>query len=154
MKTYRFFFSAFALLFGIVTSSFTIPAGNGPASKPVIAVKYQVDIHFQNDISLCNFYVVEMRDEKGLLVAPPQSFRPGVATYTFIERGPATGPRTAWLTVNTMIGALLCPVELYTAPFSISGTFQVGTTYHFHLFPSTHPAPPVPGNDGNPDIRR
>jgi hypothetical protein len=131
------------LLLGF-TIGFTMPAIEKGSFKPVIAARYHVSIHFTNDLSLCNLYLVEIVDENGRLVNPPQSFRPGISSYFFSERGPVQGTRIAKLVLNSEIRYFVCPTEIYTAPCSLSGTFLVGETYEFDLYPATHEIPPAP----------
>ncbi len=144
MKAIKFIpvFSLFLLMGGSVASASPV-SGQG-AYKPVVAVRYLVNIHFSNDVSLCNLYLVEIVDENGRLITAPQAFRQGISAYYFSERGPVSGTRTAKLVLNSEVSSLICPVELHTSPFSITGEFLVGHTYEFNLYPSTHAVPPVP----------
>ena len=144
MKTIKFTSVLSLILFLGLTSVFSNTPANNTTFKPIVATRYHVSIHFTNDISLCNLYLVEIVDENGRLVNAPQAFRPGIASYFFSERGPVKGTRTAKLVLNSEIQYIVCPNEIFTSPFSLSGTFWVGETYEFNLYPTTHAAPPVP----------
>jgi hypothetical protein len=144
MKTIKILSAFCMILFFGLTSAFAATPANGSSVKPVVAIRYQVSIHLTNDVSLCNLYLVQIVDEHGRLVAAPQAFRQGIPFYFFSERGPAKGTRTAQLVLNSEIRQFVCPNQIHTSPFSLTGTFLVGETYEFNLYPTTHATPPVP----------
>ena len=49
---------------------------------PVVAVRYLVNIHFSNDVSLCNLYLVEIVDENGRLIT---AFLPGDGALNLVD---------------------------------------------------------------------
>ena len=125
-----------ALIFAAVTSVFSAPIGNQNgqvAVNPVI--RYQVNVIVPGERNLCNTYLVEIRNERGQLVAPAKQFILGVSSYTFYERGPVTGFRVATLKVNDYGDHFICETELFTTPAMKAGPFFNGKTYQFNLIP-------------------
>ena len=132
-----------ALIFATVNAAFSGTIKPGSTEPTVKNIKYQVNVHLASDLNLCNTYLIQVVDENGLLVAPPQTFVPGISSYTFISLPQAIGilRPIGWKTKRTamLISAgspeIDCSVDLVTRPDSKFGTFISGQTYYFNLFP-------------------
>lgn len=139
MKTTKFFsVLSLALIFSAVTS---VSAGTIGTKADQIAVlptvNHHVNVIVSDDRATCNTYQVEILDGRGRLVAPPQTYRPGVSKYDFYERGPVTGVRIAVLVLAPSHSHFICDRELFTTPVILSGKFLPGQTYRYDLFPQT-----------------
>lgn len=112
---------------------------NNPGNKipATMGIRYEVNIHFKEDIQLCDVYIVQMVDGQGRLVAPVQHFRPGVYSYSFYETGSVRGTRVARLVLDTSKNHNVCPFHIYALPDVRTGTFLSGRTYTFDLYPAT-----------------
>ncbi len=128
--------SLFFFLIGM-TSVFSTPAGKLTSSFSNAGIRYQVNVQFNHDMHLCNFYQVVVVNESGKLIAPPQTFRQGTTAYYFVEAGPVSGTRIAMLIINPDIMHFICPNELFTSPDMKRGEFLTGRTYDFNLYPQT-----------------
>lgn len=123
------------LLFAVVASFSSNAAGivNPPVANAMI--RHLVLIPSFNERQICGNYVVEIRDEKGQLVAPYKFFVPGTSQYVFYERAfSGEGVRTAIIRPASNNDAQ-CSLELYAAPVTIKGTFEAGKTYRYILEP-------------------
>jgi hypothetical protein len=106
-------------------------------------VRYQVNVHLPFDVRLCNLWVIEVTDAKGNLVAPAQGYSELTDTYIFYEKGPVTGTRVARLVLSTTTMHYNCDPEFNVYPDFKTGTFAVGQTVTFDLYPSNI-QPPKP----------
>ncbi len=105
----------------------------------VSAVRYIVTVSYTQEESICGHYLVIVVDASGKLVAPAQSYVPGVSNYTFYEPGrDFTGIRTARL-IQAPEVMYVCEQQLFTPPQSMIAFFRTGETYYFHLFPANRP---------------
>jgi hypothetical protein len=99
-------------------------------------ITYKVTVQMQDELRLCNTYLVQMVDEHGYSVAPAQVYQPGKTTYEFKERGSVFGVRIARLVESPAQGHINCTLDLVTAPDTRIGKFMVDKIYPFKLFPS------------------
>jgi hypothetical protein len=142
MKTTKFFsVLSLALIFAGVTAGFTTKHET-PQSKalPGIGIKYQVIIHSGLSAKPCNTYLIQVVDETGRLVAPPQTFVPGVNRYFFNEKFSATGSpvsRRAAMLVPVKDHYAPCSSPIFAIPDVKAGPFWSGQTYFFNLFLKT-----------------
>lgn len=128
------------MIFSAATFAATIGGvtKNDPISiNPV--VNHHVNVNLTIDKRICNWYLVEILDGQGRLVAPAKNYVPGVSAYDFYERGPASGVRIAVLVLAPMNSHFICETELFTAPAMISGKFLPGQTYRYELNPQSQP---------------
>jgi hypothetical protein len=100
-------------------------------------INHHVNINLTIDKRLCNFYQVEILNEKGELVAPPKPYIAGQSKYDFYERGPASGIRVAALVLSPAYSHFSCDTELFTKPAALKGNFEAGQTYRYDLYPQT-----------------
>ena len=130
-----------ALIFCAVNSasSGNIGKKDGQISLTTM-VKHHVNVNLVTDKKLCNVYLVEILKENGQLAAPAKTFIPGVSSYDFYERGPASGMRIAVLVLAPVYSHFSCDTELFTAPAIMNGPFMAGETYRYDLFPQTQPS--------------
>jgi hypothetical protein len=141
MKT-RNFLSAVTLAVIILGTSMIYAGTPGTGSSANLGgwlIRYQVNIHWTREASLCNTYMVQLVNKNGESVAPAQVYVPGQSAYTFYETGPVTGVREARLIVRPGMKHYVCEQELWTRPDFMAGTFLNGTTYKFDLYPQTVP---------------
>lgn len=101
--------------------------------------RYEVVVHLSHEVTVCNSYLVELKDETGRLIGPSQKFIPGINVYNFFEMVSATGTRIARLIPDPDIDRLVCLNELFTAPVIKTGKFIEGGSYTFDLYPQTTP---------------
>jgi hypothetical protein len=144
MKTIKFYIVlSLVLVLAAVTSAFAASIGeiNTQASGNH-GIHYQVNIHSSYEKTLCNTYLIEIRDGQRQLVAPPQRYISGVTRYDFYERGPASGVRVASLVLATYGQHYVCDVELFTTPAVMRGPYLNGQTYRFDLYPKAQPSKP------------
>lgn len=102
-------------------------------------ITHQVNVYLSTEKTICNTYLVEVRDGAGQLVAPAQVYVSGVTSYRFYERGPASGVRVASLVLMHYGKHYVCDVELFTKAVKLTGSFLNGQTYRYDLFPSALP---------------
>ena len=144
MKTAKFFsILSFTLLFNAVNAfSATDKLAEKDQMTTKMNIRYEVNVYLFTRIDLCNTYWVQIMDENGRLVAPPQIFVPGLNQYTFYsmnkeeayrERGTK---RIAMLVLSPLLRNLECENNLFTRPDVKTGLFGLGQTYSFDLFPS------------------
>jgi len=101
-----------------------------------INIKYEVNVYLFSRIELCNTYLVQVTDETGRLVAPPQIFVPGVSKYVFNEAGNLKGrKRVAILELSTSPVHYACPYDIFTPPDVKIGPFEKGKILNFDLYP-------------------
>jgi hypothetical protein len=139
MKTTKFFSAlSLALVIFAATSAFAggIDKKDGQIALTNV-VKHHVNINLNLDRKICNVYLVEILNEKGQLAAPAKTYVPGVTSYDFYERGPATGVRIAVLVLAPVYSHFSCDTELFTQPSLVKGPFDAGTTYRYDLYPQT-----------------
>jgi len=135
MKTLKLFtVLSLALIFVGISSLKT----NGTNPIPVSQViRYQVTIHAPTtDRPTCNLYLVEMVDQNGNTIAPPQVLNPSKNVYTFYELGTVKGVRIARIIIDKDVMHYSCPVEFMCAPDKQTGIFLAGETYPFNLYPT------------------
>jgi hypothetical protein len=138
MKTVKIFsVLSLALLFSVITAISGNPGNKGDRIVISQVIKHHVNITLPDDHKICNFYQVEILNEKGQLVAPAKPFVQGVSEYDFYERGPATGKRIALLVLSPVYSHFSCDRELFTAPAVAEGPFMAGSTYRYDLFPQS-----------------
>ena len=131
---------SFALIFAATLYASASFAGLDPKGiSGTACIRYQVNVMINNEKPLCNTYLIEIRNERGALVAPARVFTPGVTQYSFYERGPASGFRIARLVRAEFGDRYICEHELFARPAIQKGTFEPGKTYRFDLFPSLAP---------------
>ena len=122
-------------------------AGNIGSKNRVIngvkLIRYQVTVHLSADIRLCNLWIVQLTDANGNLVTPVQGYNAGTNTYIFYEKGPVTGVRVARLLMSNNTMHFSCDPEFEVYPDFKTGTFAIGQTVTFDLYPSTT-QPPKP----------
>jgi hypothetical protein len=138
MKTTKIYaLLTFAVIFAAATASFGAAIG-GITTDDVRTkgIHHHVNVILTGEISLCNTYLIEIRDGSGQLVAPAQTFKPGVSGYDFYERGPSSGIRVARLVRANNGKSYICDKELFTTPAYVLGPFLNGQTYRYDLFPS------------------
>ncbi|TRZ71117.1 MAG: hypothetical protein D4R97_07235 [Bacteroidetes bacterium] len=76
-------------------------------------------------------YYIMITDEHGQPVAPAQTFRAGIWTYTFSEAGSVTkGTRTARMVADPQSAGANA---LKVVPFTLNAPFSGGKTYVFFL---------------------
>lgn len=100
MKTTKLIFAlSLALIFSAGVNNIFALQGlkkDIPVERKAKMVAYVVRITQLNYIqNLGGHFLVMMTDETGRLVAPAQTFRPGVSDYTFFEGGTVRGTRVA-----------------------------------------------------------
>jgi hypothetical protein len=106
-----------------------------PVERKARMVKYVVRIANAEVVKNLNaHYLIVMTDEAGNLVAPSQTFRPGVSDYTFFEGGTVRGTRTA-----KMMRIPVSPNSMPVPSASQTGIFYGGGSYLFIInpFPAT-----------------
>lgn len=105
---------------------------NNPAPVNTM-IRLQVNVILLNEKPLCNFWMVEIRDGNGNLVAPAKPYTTGVTRYDFFERGPANGSRIAVLAKYRYGDHYVCETEIFTNPSVLFGPFCCGQTYRLSL---------------------
>ncbi|MCX6252822.1 MAG: hypothetical protein NTX61_18970 [Bacteroidetes bacterium] len=135
MKTIKLFsILSLALIFVGIGSLKTHGINNIPGNK---LIRYQVTVHFQfSGLKSCNAYLVEIVDQKGGIVAPPQVFDPSRNVYMFYEAGDFKGVRTARVVLDKNVTQYICPANLMCQPDKQFGIFHGGETYLFNLYPT------------------
>jgi hypothetical protein len=107
-----------------------------PPANPI--VRHVVNVVLPFDRDMCGSYVVEVRNQKGNLVAPAKIFVQGITQYVFYEKSQFTQgetSRVALMRSVTSIGAGQCS-EIYRAePSVINAVFEPGKTYNYILYP-------------------
>ena len=142
MKTLKFTAALMMIFFFAgLTSAYSTTRNDGKGTKPAGVVRYQINIHINSDLDLCNAYLVVLVDGHGNPVAPSQGYVPGVNTYTFTEAASTAGVRGVRMIENSEILHYICVNELSTAPVFHMGPFMTGQTYSFDLFPMTKSEP-------------
>jgi hypothetical protein len=110
------------------------PAGNLSRAR---LIAYTVMIHVSPGHALPgSHYMVTLSDGTGRQIAPPQTFRQGVSTYTFFEPGPVRGTRVARL-----VALPLGPHSYAIPPVSQTGLFLGNAGYLFNIFVNPDIAP-------------
>ena len=139
MKTTKLFSAlGLALIIFAATSAFSgnIDKKDGQISVNTM-VRHHVNVNLSLDRKICNVYLVEILNEKGQLAAPAKTYVPGVTSYDFYERVPATGVRIAVLVLAPVYSHFSCDTELFTQPALVKGPFEAGITYRYDLNPQT-----------------
>jgi hypothetical protein len=137
MKTIKFFpVLSLVLIFAGATAVYS---GTKPTVKSGKLIKstinYDVRIHLDKSVRLCNTYLVLVTDENGKPVAHPQVFVPGISKYVFNESTSAP--------VKVRIASLIsyngdfpvCGINLVTQKDIMIRQFLPGQTYWFDLYP-------------------
>jgi hypothetical protein len=136
MKTTKLF-SVLSLV--LIFASVNVLAGNSLTGKKTFntaTIRYEVNIHFVSDKTISNIYWVQVTDENGRPVSPPQTFVQGKSNYTFFEMAPARGTkRIAMLILSPYLDNPLSMNLLYTQPDVLYGPFLPGQSYSFNLVP-------------------
>ena len=105
-----------------------------PKIDPTVC--HVVTVTLSSDNTVCGTYAIEIRNQYGVLVAPPQVFTPEVSVYVFLERDDVVGDegsRTARLIKTDLNNPVQCVVELYSEPATLRGIFELGQTYGYLL---------------------
>jgi hypothetical protein len=159
MKTTKLFsVLSLAIIFAATTAGFSNGIDNRTSkASNMPGITYQVAIHLPGFIKdICNPYLVQILDENGRVVAPPQVFINGVTKYLFFEKAPVSGrTRMAVLIPVSYPNHYVCPNDLYTLPDVMTGPFNTGQTYTFDLYPAIEaPTPESNGTNGNIETRK
>jgi hypothetical protein len=101
--------------------------------------RYEVVVHLSTEQSICNSYLVELKDETGRYIGPSQKYTPEISVYNFYETVSASGTRIARLVEDPDTDRLACPNDLFTPPAIQTGNFIQGSSYTFDLYPQTTP---------------
>jgi hypothetical protein len=134
----------FALILATANTVFCdIPEKPANREDKIIGVTFLVQVHLASDLALCGTYLVQLTDESGALVAPPQKFVPGVNSYLFIKDLRSLpfndliwkSRISAMLILVSSIDSI-AKVELVTPPNTKIVTFVKGKTYFFNLYPN------------------
>ena len=129
-----------ALFFGISAVNAGTPGVSTSSKIGGTLIRYQVNVHIDRDLSLCNIYFVQLTNREGESISTSQRFIPGVNTYTFYEAGPVrAGIRVARLVLGPWYGHYICEPDLWTDPSVMIGSFDNGQTYVFDLYPKSVP---------------
>jgi hypothetical protein len=145
-----------AKLFSVLTLALIFIGMNAGFSKKVenpvsimvqsTSIMYQVNIHMGLSTYPCDTYVVQIVDETGRIVAPPQAFVPGLKAYSFKERLSTVqnnhSRRIAMLVRVTFPNHFTCSTTLFAVPAIMAGSFLPGHLYIFDLYPNTQPITP------------
>jgi hypothetical protein len=140
MKTLKFFsVLSLALIFAGVNAVYSnnLLIGNTKYLNKA-TIRYEVTIHLSSGINICNnnLYLVQVKDERGRLVAPAQTFVPGINKYVFNETVSVEGRlRVAMLVLPSNVDPFVCQNNLITKPDVKIGPFLLGQTYSFDLYP-------------------
>jgi hypothetical protein len=146
MKTQNFF-SVLSLALIFATANTVYPAiPEKPANREDKAnvIVFKVNVHHTSDLAICGTYQVRLLNADGSLLAPPQTFIPGVTTYVFTKVlwPDRIRPMYIWKTkitavlINVSANEDVCPVELITREDSKLVFFTPGQTILFDLFPN------------------
>jgi len=133
MKTMKFF-SALSIAFLLLatTSVFAkVPVSNNtPGTTYGSFITYVVKfVQPSIPLRLKGTYYIEVTDDFGQPVAPPQIFKSGLWTYTFMEAGSVSkGIRTARMISDPQS---VNPSALKVAPSTLNAPFYGGNTYTF-----------------------
>jgi hypothetical protein len=123
------------LLFAVVTV-FSANAGGITPAPAKAMVRHLVTVASFNEQPINVVCVVELRNESGQLVAPPQAFQPGKSEYLFQERPFAgEGVRIASMRALVNTDPWQSELQMTVEPFVIKGTFEAGKTYRYFLQP-------------------
>lgn len=145
MKTTKI--TAALLLVLILLGINLVNAGNVGSKNRVIngvsVVRYQVNVHLPVEMKLCNLWVIQIADGNGNLVTPAQGYSTSNNSYMFYEKGPVTGTRVARLVISNSTLHFNCNPEFDVYPDSRTGTFTIGQTVIFDLYPG-NTTPPKP----------
>jgi hypothetical protein len=141
MKTTRNYTAlSLALLFAATLFASTAFAGKTPGGiAGTSCIRYTVNVIINNEKPLCNTYLIEIRNERGVLVAPAKVYTPGVTQYAFYERGPVEGFRIARLVRAEFGDRYICEYEFFAKPVIQKGRFENGQNYRFDIIPSMTP---------------
>lgn len=146
MKTTKFF-SILGLAVLLATANAVYPAipeerANHEGKANMII--FNVNVHLAADLALCGTYQVMLVFPDGSLVAPPQTFIPGVSGYVFTQALWPDGVRPLYIwkkkitamLVKVTANDLACPPELFTRPDSKLVFWTTGQTIRFDLYPN------------------
>ncbi len=112
------------------------PGGGGTG----LTVNYVVNIHLDPNATICGIYKVEVVNEMGLPVAPPQDLLMDHTSFFFTEQpNQPEGIRIARMVASPSSTAFLCQDRTYTKPSGMDILFSNGTTYNFDLYPQVNP---------------
>jgi hypothetical protein len=134
---------SFALIVLGVTAGFSkITGGSSANSIPGTGIIYHVNIHPTFMPTPCTTYLVQVVDQNGILVAPPQAFRSGDDKYVFAEKisryQNGLPRRIAMMVPVEFPGDFVCANPLVTPPDVMIGPFIAGQVYTFDLFPENN----------------
>jgi len=138
MKTLKFI-SVLSLVL-IITGGSSAKSKNTPfdnSKQPNRAIiRYEVYINIEKIDNFCNSYLVQISDENGNPVAPPQVYIPGVNKYVFTETSPVKAKvRVASFEIFQNLDVLGCPINIIAKPDIKTGPFHPFETYYFNLYP-------------------
>ena len=99
---------------------------------------FRVNVHIATEQALSGVYQVQLVYGNGSLVAPPQTYIPGVNSYLF-----AKVLNTSWYWSSVVTARLVkvsshgpsSPPELFTRPDTKIVNFVPGRMYMFNLYP-------------------
>lgn len=128
---------SFLLLFAVVTAFATNPVAI-TRTLPKSVIAHQVNFPIMPDNSFCGNYVVEMRNQAGQLVAPPQNFLPGQSRYLFLEKADLSGSEVTRTAILRNAGGTvhsICNWVLTAEPATLKTMFLPGSVYNYNLYP-------------------
>ena len=131
---------SFILIFAAAAARSLTIGGIESLPPANLLITHVVNVVFPSENLLCGTYVIELKNQAGLNVAPPQILTPGRSVYVFSERDDfktctASGVRIASLRKVQSSGPAQCSEELYAEPSVLQGNFRLGNKYHYTLFP-------------------
>ena len=146
MKAPKFFsVLSLALIFATANTAFSaIPEKPANREDKANVMIFKVNVHLTSDLAICGTYQVRLLNADGSLLAPPQTFVPGVTTYVFTKVlwPDRIRPLYIWKTKITAVlikvsgNEEICPVELITREESKLVLFTPGQTIIYDLFPN------------------
>jgi tellurite resistance protein TehA-like permease len=141
MKTTKFF-TPLSLTFIILASSFVFAPTTAKSEIPIPSPKTKQTVTFVvtitntgNPWNYPGIYYIKITDDRGIPVAQPQEFHPGIWSYTFTEFGTTfSGTRTAQI-YNVIQSQGVRGGSYIIPPVTLPGPFKAGNTYSFMLLP-------------------
>jgi hypothetical protein len=100
--------------------------------------RFEVVVHVSNENSICNSFLVVLKDETGRSIGPAQKYVPGISVYDFFEMVSGSGKRIASFVMDPATVRIACPTELFTASAILNGKFIEGGSYTLDLYPQTN----------------
>jgi hypothetical protein len=128
---------SFLLLFAVVTAFAANPV-SVTRIQAKSAIAHQVNFPIMPDNSFCGNYVVEVRNQAGQLVAPPQNFVPGQSRYMFFEKADLSGGEVTRTAILRNAGGTVhsvCNWVITAEPATLKTNFLPGNVYNYNLYP-------------------